>query len=429
MESEVGLELFYTETPGIGGKLKKYPEDFRVEERIDLFEETEGEYTIAKVWSRNWETNRLIRKLSQSLNISRDDIAFAGTKDKRAITVQWMSFKTGPENLESLSVKDVEILDKFTSHRSLYIGAHTGNDFEIVVRDLEPSEDEVKDRTDEIGEKIKEHGGFPNWFGVQRFGTIRPITHKIGKMIIDGQFEDAVKLYIANPFEGEDERCYDARERLENDWEYKEALDYYPHMLTFEKRIIRHISNNPDDYVGALKTLPHNLLMMFVHAYQSYLFNKIICGRINRGHPVDDVLAGDILLPADKDGLPNKNTKVEVTERNLKKASSMVKQCKAYVSATLFGSQSSFSGGEMGEIEREIIEEEGVKKDDFIIPRISSISSRGTRREIFSPVKDLELNVEPGGFNISFGLNKGSYATTLLREFMKLPDDQVDRYS
>ncbi|MFW5928193.1 MAG: tRNA pseudouridine(13) synthase TruD, partial [Thermoplasmatota archaeon] len=348
---------------------------------------------------------------------------------KRAITVQWMSFKTGPENLESLSVKDVEILDKFTSHRSLYIGAHTGNDFEIVVRDLEPSEDEVKDRTDEIGEKIKEHGGFPNWFGVQRFGTIRPITHKIGKMIIDGQFEDAVKLYIANPFEGEDERCYDARERLKNDWEYKEALDYYPHMLTFEKRIIRHISNNPDDYVGALKTLPHNLLMMFVHAYQSYLFNKIICGRINRGHPVDDVLAGDILLPADKDGLPNKNTKVEVTERNLKKASSMVKQCKAYVSATLFGSQSSFSGGEMGEIEREIIEEEGVKKDDFIIPKISSISSRGTRREIFSPVKDLELNVEPGGFNISFGLNKGSYATTLLREFMKLPDDQVDRYS
>jgi len=429
MESEVGLELFYTETPGIGGKLKKYPEDFRVEERIDLFEETEGEYTIAKVWSRNWETNRLVRKLSQSLNISRDDIAFAGTKDKRAITVQWMSFKTDPEKLDSLNLEDVEIQDRFTSHRSLYIGAHTGNDFEIVVRDLEPPQEDVKERTDDIGKKIKEHGGFPNWFGVQRFGTIRPITHKIGKRIIDGKFEDAVKLYIANPFEGEDERCYEARERLENEWVYEEALDYYPDMLTFEKGIIRHLSKNPGDYVGALKTLPHNLLMMFVHAYQSYLFNKIICLRMRKGFPVDDVLVGDILLPADKNGLPNKNTKVEVTERNLDKASSMVKQCKAYVSATLFGCQSKFSKGEMGEIERKVIEDERVEKDDFIIPKISSISSKGTRREIFAPVKKFDWNLESGGLNLNFGLNKGSYATTLLREFMKLPDDQVDRYS
>ncbi|MFW6196512.1 MAG: tRNA pseudouridine(13) synthase TruD, partial [Thermoplasmatota archaeon] len=329
----------------------------------------------------------------------------------------------------SLSIKDVEILDKFTSHRSLYIGAHTGNNFEIVVRDFDISDDEVRERTDEIGSKIKEHGGFPNWFGVQRFGTIRPITHKLGKKIVNGEFEEAVNMYIANPFEGEDEECYNARERLEEDWDYESALEYYPNMLTFEIGIINHLSNNPGDHVGALKTLPHNLLMMFVHAYQSYLFNKMICRRIDLGYPIDDVLVGDILLPADKNGLPNKNTQVEVTERNLEKASSMVKQCKAYISATLFGCQSSFSGGEMGEIEREIIEEEGVKKDDFIIPKISSISSKGTRREIFAPVKDLEWSLESGGFNISFGLNKGSYATTLLREFMKLPDDQVARYS
>lgn len=429
MESKVGLESFYTETPGIGGKLKRYPEDFRVEERIDLFEETEGDYTIAKIWSRNWETNRLVRKFSQNLNISRDDIAFAGTKDKRAITVQWMSFKTDLERLGSVSINDVEVLDKFTSHRSLYIGAHTGNDFEIVVRDFDISEGDLKERTEEIGSKIKGHGGFPNWFGVQRFGTIRPITHKLGKKIVNGKFKETVKMYIANPFEGEDEECYHARERLEEDWDYEEALKYYPNMLTFERGIINHLSNNPGDHVGALKTIPHNLLMMFVHAYQSYLFNKMICERINRGYPVDDVLVGDILLPTDKNGLPNKNTMVEVTERNLEKASSMVKQFKAYVSATLFGCQSSFSKGEMGEIEREIIEEEGLSKDDFIIPKISSISSKGTRREIFAPVKDFEWKVESDGFNISFGLNKGSYATTLLREFMKLPDDQVNRYS
>ncbi len=429
MERKVGLDTFFTDISGVGGRLKKYPEDFRVTEEIDLFDETEGEYSIAKIWSRNWETNRLVKKLANDLSISRDDIAFCGTKDKRAITVQWMSFKCSPERLKDLSINDVEIKDIFTSHRSLRIGAHKKNHFEILIRDMDVGSDEAIKRIDDIGGKIEEKGGFPNWFGVQRFGTMRPVTHTVGKKILKGDFESAVKEYVASPKEGEEENCYKARESLEKEWDPEEGLKRYPKVLTFERRILNHLKDNPGDFSSALKTLPHNLLMMFVHAYQSYLFNKMISARLERDPPLNDALLGDVILPADRDGLPNKDTQVKVTERNLTKVSEKVREGKAYVSAPLYGHKSELSEGEQGDIEREIIEEEGIEKEDFIIPEMSSISSTGTRRNIFAPVDDLGWELQGEAVRLSFGLNKGTYATTLLREFMKLPPEKVGRYS
>ncbi len=429
MEDKVGLELFFTETPGIGGKLKKYPEDFRVEEEIELFDETEGDYSIAKIWSRNWETNRLVKRLADELGISTKDIAFSGTKDKRAITIQWMSLKVHPTELKELSIKDVEVQEVFNSHRSLTLGFHTGNRFNILIRDLKVEKEEALKRADGTGQKIKEERGFPNWFGVQRFGTMRPITHIVGKKITKGDFEGAVKTYIAHPQKSENDECYEARKFLEDTWDFEEALERYPPILTFEKRMIKHLKYNPEDYVSALKTLPHNLLMMFVHAYQSYLFNRMVSLRLKKGLPLNDVLIGDVVLPADREGLPNKDTKVIVHERNLQKASSMVKEGKAYVSAPLYGHNSEFSEGEQGEIERKIVEEESVRKDDFIIPKISSISSTGTRRSVFAPAKDLSWDLQGDALKIEVGLNKGTYATTLLREFMKHPPEKANLYS
>ncbi len=427
MENKVGLDIFYTDTPGVGGRLKKYPEDFIVDERgIDL-QESEGDYTIAKVWARNWETNRLIDEFSRKLEINRDAISFSGTKDKRAITTQWISFEVKPERLEELSIPDVEIKEYFTSHRSLYRGAHKGNSFEVIVRDMD--EEDIEERIDEIGSQLKDIGGFPNWFGVQRFGTLRPITHTVGKCLIMNDFEEAVRTYVANPMEGEEESCYRAREFLEETWDFEEALNRYPDVLTFERKMLMHLAENPRDYIGALRRLPHNLLMMFVHAYQSYLFNRMITERLEEGLQLKDVQVGDFLLPADEDGLPVKSNLVEVEERNLEKASSMVKNGKAYVSAPLFGHKSEFSKGKQGEIEREIIESEDIEREDFIIPRISSISSTGTRREIFAPAGDLQWELKNGGLYLSFYLNKGSYATTLLREFMKLPPEKIKKYS
>ncbi len=430
MERKAGIDFFFTDTEGVGGRLKKYPEDFVVDELIDLPEgDKDGDYCIAKVWSRNWETNRLVNSMARELRIDRNHIDFAGTKDKRAITTQWMSFKTDPEELASISLRDVEITGIFRSNNNLYIGSHWGNRFEITVRDLDISFEDTEEIVSKTAKQLEEAGGFPNWFGVQRFGTIRPITHEIGRLIINGDYEGAVKLYIAEPMEGEGELSYEARKYLQETWDYGKALEIFPTNLTFERAMLAHLADHPEDYTGALKRLPVNLLRMFVHAFQSYLFNRMISMRVRRGLPLNDAIPGDVLLPTDRKGMPNVDTPVEINERNLKKASKMVREGKAYVSAPLFGFNSRFSSGEQGEIERKVIEEEGCKKKDLIVPELREISSKGTRRAIFAPISDLDYSVDQGGLKLSFGLFKGTYATSLLREFMKLPDEDSNLYS
>ncbi len=429
MEKKVGIETFFTDTPGIGGRIKVYPEDFYVVEDIKLPEVKKGDFIIAKVWARNWETNRLVQKLAGELGISRDDIAFSGTKDKRAITIQWMSFKVDPERLNNIDIKDVKITEPIISHRSLHLGLHRGNDFRIIIRNMDVDNEQAKQITDKTGQAIMDQGGFPNWFGIQRFGALRPITHEVGKYIVGSDYEKAVKSYIANPMDGENDECRKARQFLDDTWDYEEALKIYPSTLYFERNMIKFLKNHPEDYVGSLKKLPRNLRTMFVHAYQSYLFNRMVSIRLKEGYPLNDTLVGDILLPADRSGLPNKDTSVEVSEKNLRKASEMVKQGKAYVSAPLVGCHTELSEGVQGEIERRVIEEEGINMEDFVTPELRDVSSTGTRREIFSIVRDLTWELDSGGLKLEFGLNKGCYATTLLREFMKLPSSKIARYS
>ncbi len=99
-EADVGMRRYLCDSDGTGGHLKTEPEDFIVREISDPPRAKEnGEYAIATVTTRNWETNRLIRIMSRSLGMSRTRIGFAGTKDKRAITTQLMSFRCPAEDL------------------------------------------------------------------------------------------------------------------------------------------------------------------------------------------------------------------------------------------------------------------------------------------------------------------------------------------
>jgi len=83
----------------------------------------------------------------------------------------------------------------------------------------------------------------------------------------------------------------------------------------------------------------------------------------------------------------------------------------------------------MGEIERDVIENEKINPQDFIVPEIPYISSYGSRRPILAPLKDIvwkleddKLHVGKLALNLKFDLQKGTYATSLLREFMRSND-------
>jgi len=419
-ESELGLEVFATAgVPGIGGKLRKAAEDFVVDE-ISLLppEAPDGKYVVAKIWHRNWEANRLVRRLASNLRIGRGKVGFAGTKDGRSVATQLMSFDAPIEAVAELAIPDVRIVEPYRARRMVTIGDLIGNRFEIKVSDI-PDGIDIAGTCTSVRTQLDELGGFPNFFGPQRFGSVRPITHLIGKDLIRGDIEGAVMKYIANPSEEEESEANDARAALQETRDFEKALREFPAKLTFERMMIGHLKDRPEDYLGALRRLPKNLLMMFVHAYQSYLFNRMLSERMRRGLSIRLPEIGDLILPLNKAGLPDRDNPISVDEANLPKALANCREKKAFVGGLLYGTESEFAGGEMGEIERRMIASEGIERPDFQIVGLREASSGGTRRELMAIYKDLSMSFGQNEASFSFTLNKGCYATALLREFMK----------
>ncbi|NLK26490.1 MAG: tRNA pseudouridine(13) synthase TruD [Euryarchaeota archaeon] len=426
LEAAIGLEVYLSDAPGIGGRLKRSPEDFLVEEVSTYPPRVEGgQITIARVTAQNWEMNRLVRQLSRALGISRERIGFAGTKDKRAITSQLMSFPVPAEQLLELDLHQITISDPYPAKKGITIGDLIGNAFVIKVTETSLRGQELKEAIETTSAQLREMKGFPNYFGVQRFGAVRPITHEVGKWIVKGDLERAVMTYVANPVPRENEDTRAARQRLAESGDFEEALGYYPRKMTFERTMIGHLARHPGDFAGAISAMPSNLQMMFVHAYQSFIFNRILSERIRRGIPIHLPIEGDLILPADRQGIPEHGQGVPVSKDNLDLVEKQVRSGRAFVSGVLFGTESELAEGEMGEIERRIIEEEGLQRDDFMVPPLHKCSSKGTRRELLSAVKDLRAKADDDSVTFSFTLNKGCYATTLLREYLK-KDELMD---
>jgi len=415
MEENIGIEVFITKSKGIGGKIKKEPEDFIVEEASIYPPPSEGRYIIARIKAKNWEMNRLVEKLASNLKISTNAIGYAGIKDKRAITVQLMSFPVEMERLKNVRIPNVEIDILYKSSKPIYSGKLLGNWFHIIVRDVKATHEEVQD----IMEEIEKLSIIPNFFGVQRFGVTRPITHIVGKYILKNEMEKAIMTYVAKPVEGEDDESYRARKFLEETGDFEEALKIYPKKLVFERRIIEYLASHPGEWKKALMKLPKNLVRIFLHAYQSYLFNRILSRRIKKGLPIHEAVEGDIVIPWEKEMVIQSKEGIMVNKQNIEKINKQIKRWKCFPSAAIYGYELLRAGGEMGEIEKEVAEEEGIKEEEFKMPHMPEFACRGMRRIIVAPLKNIKWDFDGENLYLSFFLPKGCYATSLLREIMK----------
>jgi tRNA pseudouridine13 synthase len=280
---------------------------------------------------------------------------------------------------------------------------------------------ETREIVEHISTQILELGGFPNFFGIQRFGAVRPLTHLVGKAIVERDFQLAVEYYVGYPQEFEPDSLKEARTYFMRTKDYEGPFEIMNKYYTFERTLLYYLINKPGDYIGALKQLPKNLLMMFTHAYQSYLFNRIVSERIRQGIPLNEPVVGDMVIPTGGNGIPDHVRAFRVNEANLAKITTRTKEFKSYVTALLYGHDSDFAEGQMGEIERAIVEKEGISPEAFMIPDIPVCSSTGMRKELLSHVDIFEREIGSDWVRFMFKLYKGSYATTLLREFIKSP--------
>ncbi len=408
-----------SEKPGIGGKIKEKPEDFVVIEVLPKSIFKGGKCLIYRLKKRNWDTMAAVKEIAKRAGIPYREIGFAGTKDRRAVTFQYISIcsrnKDLKEAIDSLEIQDIEL--KFVGYgRRLRLGALLGNRFRIAIRDPKLKKEAALERVKEILSELKEKGGFPNYFGYQRFGERRVINHEVGKLLLQGRFEDAAIKFLGD-YSGDMEGD-EARKSFQETGDVERALEEFPRFLRYERAMLYRYRETRS-WKKAFAVLPSPIMRIFIHSYQSYLFNKVLSRRIEENLPLNEALVGDIVCQV-KRGIPLRDRTYRVTESNIEFVNEKIRQGEAMVTGPLFGYLMRKAGGVMGRIEDEVLEEEGISLEQFRMKSLKLMAEPGGRRELLIKPKEFKYGpLKSGGIGFMFFLPKGVYATSLLREIMK----------
>ncbi len=173
---------------------KETPEDFLVEE-IPLYSFTgKGQHLIIKIEKKNLTTLDVVKRISKTFKIKEKLIGYAGLKDKRSISIQYISIPYEKElenNLHNIEDDNLRILDTTRHKNKLKPGHLKGNIFEIKIKT-----DDKKQLLKRL-EKIQTVG-FPNFFDSQRFSSN---NFELGMKLLKGEKVKAspykIRLFIS----------------------------------------------------------------------------------------------------------------------------------------------------------------------------------------------------------------------------------------
>ncbi|XHH07710.1 MAG: tRNA pseudouridine(13) synthase TruD [Candidatus Bathyarchaeia archaeon] len=437
----LGIEVYATKTEGVGGRIKVAAEDFQVEEvlvdgskaQINSSQEKRAlgaslerqRHLLCVLVKRNWDNFMAAKNVAGQLGLGQNSIQIAGIKDAKAVTAQFVTIENLTiEDTARVAVKGVEVRPVGYLRNPLSVFYLLGNSFTIKITGITQQQEIVNKQVTETIEEANQLGGIPNFYGHQRFGTTRPITHLVGKAILKGDFEEAAMLFLAKPSPDEHPQSRQARSELQTSRDFKAALEHYPKQLRYERSMLNYLHNNPSDFTGAFQVLPLKLQGLFVQAYQSYLFNRFLSERVKTDLPLSKAEVGDFVVGVERNGLPMVNMAQTVTIQTQTKANEAIVAGRVRLALPIVGFKQKLSGGKMGELEQRVLSEEGVNMDDFRVTVNSRLGGRGSLRTALTPVKDfklLDITPRDDGLAVSlvFMLLRGCYATVLLREIMK----------
>ncbi len=333
---------------------------------------------------------RALRELASGIGKGIDAIGFAGTKDKKAITSQQISiFKPSVEKIKSFSHPNLQIGNFKWNKRKIKLGFLDGNHFIITLRDITPK-DAIK-----ISNLIKKTKFFPNYFGKQRFGSVRNNNDEIGKLIIKKKFKEAIIKILTETSSNEREEVVKARQKLAKEKDFKKALEYFPMYLKFERNLLYYLSQNKDDFIGALKKIDRKQVLMFVNALQSKLFNEILEESIEAGFDFSQ---------------------------------------KGQQKIQLIGYKSKDENTKVGIITKEIMKRHNLTKEDFDLREIPFLRISGQLRDAIIDVQNLTLEINNDDLfenskkiTLDFCLPSGVYATTFLENFFELDEKRDNK--
>ncbi|MDP6898584.1 MAG: tRNA pseudouridine(13) synthase TruD [Candidatus Nitrosopelagicus sp.] len=391
IDKEIGISVYTTKSSSISGKIKQNENDFSVKEvlsekAIDSFDNDEG-HAVYLLKKSGIDTNHALADIEKRYGLVLKSL---GLKDANAKTEQYVYAYKKINSLEEYngkkySAQRVGFVKKPISKKDML-----GNYFEIRVSDL-----------NDALPSFSGNENILNFFGYQRFGSKRPITHLVGKSIIKGDYEEAIEYLLNFSSKYDSEKNNEIRKLISERNSESEIIELLPYSMDIERNLLRQLSND-NDSKNAIRSIPLTLRRFYIQAYQSFLFNKTL----SLAYEFEEQL----FAPENDDVCFDKNFVLGKFENDSSQKLAIPLVGHSYYKKSRFDYYI-----------KKVLEEELLTPKDFFIKDFQELSIDGGFRN--ASINYLNFQIHEN--LIKFQLSRGSYATIVLREILK-PSNPLD---
>ena len=390
IDSELGLSVYSTKFSGAKGKIKQNNEDFEVTEIISekasnaISENTGLAVYILK--KNGIDTRHALHDVEKRFGLV---LRALGLKDANAITEQYVQAKTVSRSLEQLEGKKYSLRRIGFTKKPIAKQDMLGNKFRIKISDL----------TNDVSQ-FTEHDKILNFFGYQRFGSKRPVTHLIGKAIIQGNYQQAIDFLLSYSSKYDSGKNNQYRKLISERKSDLEVIDQIPKSMDIEISVLKSLAKS-NDQKTAIREIPLQIRRFYIQAYQSYIFNKTL----GMAFEYEE----DLFTPQENDVCYDRTNKLGKFQNEPDQRLTIPLVGHSYFTKTRFDYYI-----------QKILEQEEISPSMFLIKDFQEISVEGGFRN---------ASIQCGGFQassnmIEFQLSRGSYATIVIREILK-PEDPL----
>ncbi len=269
-------------------KLKQQPDDFRVEELTDVAPGG-GEFALYRLDKTGWTTPDAVAAVRRRWQLDARRVSYGGLKDRHAVTAQHLTVWRGPPR--DLAHERVTLTYLGRVAEPFTAAAIRANRFAVTLRSLSRGEIE---RAEAALTEVAD-AGLPNYFDDQRFGSVGDAGEFVAKEMVFGRFERALWLALAAPYEFDRADAKREKQLLRDGWgDWPKLKATLP--KGHARSLVDYLVHHPTDFKGAVARLRPELQGLYLAAYQSALWNRMLAAWLGRHVPAADLASVELKL-------------------------------------------------------------------------------------------------------------------------------------
>ena len=404
IDFHAGMECYCTNFPGINGTIKVTNEEFQVSEIIDYtflkppyfssVQNNEHKFPLYLLEKHNIDSNHAVIEIKKQSGLK---LRIMGIKDAKAETSQYTSCEQ-TKNLPKYIITPKTKLTLLGFLRTpLSKSALIGNSFKIKIN--QPSDNNIHPFLLELNK-------IANFYGLQRFGSERMVTHLVGKALLDRNYNKAIEYLLSYTSKYDSKFSKEIRERSRDPKNYQKLIKILPKGMDLERLILYTLVKGKDS-IAVIRSIPINIRRLFVQAYQSYVFNKCLSNALLCNEDIQKCKDGDLCFEIEKPLVFGRIRKFrEGVDSNNDVAPAI----------RLVGYNYQPGKNRFDHITKRILADENISPTAFYLKDLQELSLQMGFRQTSLFCSEFSYF---GRLELLFKLPKGSYATTLLRELIK----------